>query len=267
MQIKKLVKILLTLCAFGLNVFIFFAQNSMKNQGNQELYRIAFYGTEKEDNFITYEGKKHFVAIEGIDPFIAGECIMATSMLAAEGSPPPKPSLMPRYEAEAPFEFHDDTQELRTYDTYLSWLEMYSPRKAADSNTRTCWTEGKAGPGTCEIVLIYIEEISTPVEIWTGYGRSAELFYKNNRPKEANVYVLEALDGAANQYAVTFRNLIVLGKRKVLLEDKNSFQPLLLPDFQKIKQWRALFIAIEILSVYPGTAYNDTCISEIRICN
>ena len=53
----------------------------------------------------------------------------------------------------------------------------------------------------------------------------------------------------------------------------NAYQALQLPDFKplKIKVSEACldqittFVAIEILSVYPGTKYRDTCVSEIRV--
>jgi hypothetical protein len=266
MRIKRSCTILLLLSfVYGLGIFTFFAQDLEENEGNSELYRIAFYGTEKEDHVITYQGNDYFVAIGGIDPYIAGRCVMATSMLAAEGTPPTRPSfIIPDHEWELWIEFADNDEEIRKCEAYLEWVEMYSPKKVSDSDPGTCWVEGRPGFGRGEILLVYIEG-STHIKIWAGFGRSEKLYYQNNRPKQINVYVLEALDVSVNQYAETFGNLVVLGKRKVTLEDKNGFQFLPLPRFDKLSKQTSLFLAIEILSVYPGTVYDDTCISEIKV--
>jgi hypothetical protein len=262
----KLKLLLPVTLAFTLNSFIVFTQDSPENRGNQELYRLSFYGTEKEDNFITHKGIEYFIAIESISVFPFIETTqMATSMLAAEGTPPPRPSIMPEHEGYAPYDFNGDKNELDKYYAYLNWLYMYSPFKATDSDPKTAWVEGRDGQGTGEILLIYMGDISVPLEIWAGFGLTEELFYQNNRPKEVNVYVIEALSVVASQFGGNFKDLVVLGKRKVLLEDRNGFQPLLLPEFQTINSELTLFIAIEILSVYPGSLYDDTCISEIRV--
>ena len=67
----------------------------------------------------------------------------------------------------------------------------------------------------------------------------------------------------------------VIGEKKLTLKDFNGWQPLDLGEYNEIDvgyykkldsyelQESNTFIAVQILSVYPGTKYKDTLISEI----
>ena len=62
-----------------------------------------------------------------------------------------------------------------------------------------------------------------------------------------------------------------MASKEVSLIDRNGFQPLGIPNFSKGtyefqgQQWEYNYwLVIEILEVYPGTKWTDTCISEVR---
>jgi hypothetical protein len=175
----------------------------------------------------------------------------STSILKPDGRPP-------EIEPEGKDELG---QSKIKFDT---WSCMYSAYNAMDGDTKTAWSEGVDGDGIGEILVARIDT-SRPVKIWAGLGASQDLYKANNRPGLINVYVLQSgkAPGAA-QFGTFYSDIKVLAKHTVELKDINGFQPLILPKFQQRKDGGAFFIAIEILSVYPGLKYRDTCISEIK---
>ncbi len=175
----------------------------------------------------------------------------STSILKPEGKPPIIESA--------------DKDELgETKIKYDNWSCMYSAYNAMDNNPKTAWSEGVEGDGIGEILIVSVDT-SRPVEIWGGLGVSQELFNANNRPKNIRVYVLQAnASSGAAQFGSFYSDIKVLGNHTIKLKDINNYQPLALPRFTLRKDGGRTFVAIEILSVYRGLKYKDTCISEIR---
>ncbi|PJZ77397.1 NADase-type glycan-binding domain-containing protein [Leptospira neocaledonica] len=151
---------------------------------------------------------------------------------------------------------------------YEKWSCQYSAYSANDKNTKTAWSEGVSGDGIGEIIIVQID-IDKPVKIWSGFGKSKELFYANNRPKEIEVYVLQAGVAAASQCCPVVYDIYRIGKGKVSLKDLNGYQDLPIPKFEYLNDSEGgvktshTFLAIEILSVYKGTKYQDTLITEV----
>lgn len=174
----------------------------------------------------------------------------ATSMLAPVGKDPSKGKECPEIEHE-------------------HWTCMYSAKNVQDGDSKTAWVEGVAGPGIGEIVVAHINT-ARPSEIWTGFGASEKLHQANAVPRKVIVYVLESSGCACGQQCGdVYSGIRVLAKGEADLKNKNGYQQLPLPKHD-LKPWKegdppsASFVAIEILSVYPGSKYQDTCISEIR---
>lgn len=179
----------------------------------------------------------------------------STSMLKAEGSPPKSPGPCTKIEPGS-----------RCEDYLMShheWTCMYCAGSAMDNNSHTAWIEGAAGDGIGEAVIVKAD-ITRPVRIWAGFGRSEKIFRSNNRPKRVAVYALEGIGGAA-QSEFAFADIRVLGRREVELRDLNGYQFLPLPAGTiPPRENQHTFVAVEILSVYPGEKFKDTCISEIN---
>lgn len=182
---------------------------------------------------------------------------MVTSFLKASGKAPAKGVA-------------DDPDGNAAYDT---WTCLYAGGSAADGNNATAWVEGVAGSGKGEAVVITLLNLSKKLEIWGGYGKSQSLYTANNRPKSINVHIIRAhpQEGGASQCGYWYDELKVVASKMVTLRDVNQFQPLAIPAFKKEtylfqnEQWDYQYwLMVELVDVYPGTKYQDTCITEIR---
>jgi len=197
-------------------------------------------------------------------------CDWSTSYLKATGKGP-----------DVPPDTGDDAPDLlNDYEmAHEKWSCMYSAWSAMDGNTATAWCEGKKDEGIGEIIIIKAD-ISRPVRIWSGLGANAGIYKANNRPQKIRVTVMQAREAKMiiGQYAeaIEYKNITVLASHEVELKDINGWQPLPLPAHKRmsfssvsehgepvIKKEDGTLIALEILSVYRGTKYNDTCISEV----
>ncbi|PJZ69409.1 hypothetical protein CH373_14140 [Leptospira perolatii] len=149
----------------------------------------------------------------------------------------------------------------------------YSPFHLRDGDTSTAWSEGVEGDGIGEFVLARID-VQTPIQIFSGYGKSKELYFANNRPKEINIYIFEAGEYGAAQIGSVYENLQLRGKSKQTLKDTYGYQELKLPKVPlkgtaqpgvaETEKAFYTFVAIEIVSVYKGSKYSDTLITEIK---
>lgn len=120
----------------------------------------------------------------------------------------------------------------------------YSASRAMDGNNATAWVEGSNGDGCGETLTLDFGRDCTVsgMRIWPGYHKSESLFFKNNRPQRIR---LRFSDGSTYEAELT---------------DSMTMQTL---DFGG--NITTSSITITILSVYPGSAYNDLCISEIEL--
>jgi hypothetical protein len=140
----------------------------------------------------------------------------------------------------------------------------YSARSAQDNNTKTAWAEGVDGDGENEILLARVD-FSKPIKIFAGLGLNKNLFLANNRPKEIRVYIIEIGNIDDKSQIPTYQKLKIKGTHNVELKDLFGFQNLNIPKYtlKKNNIGNKHIIGIEILSVYKGTKYSDTLISEV----
>ena len=120
----------------------------------------------------------------------------------------------------------------------------HSPRLVLDGNTATAWVEGTAGNGVSEWLRLDLGSSRTlsAVEIWSGYQKTENLFYKNCRPAAIRITFS---DGSSVETTLADQ----MGKQTVTLSPAV----------------RTSTVTITILSVYAGSTYSDTCISEIAL--
>jgi hypothetical protein len=181
----------------------------------------------------------------------------STSILKPSGKPP------------APIENDELNDSSVNYD---NWTCMYSAFKAMDGDPNTTWAEGVEGEGIGEILVVKVN-LWEPVQIWSGYGISDKLFRANNRPKIIKIYLLQST-GEPERYQSgnTYTNIVLITNINIKLKDINNYQDIKLPEIKYKyylyedgdKSYYQTFLAIEILSVYKGNKYNDTCICEVR---
>jgi len=119
-----------------------------------------------------------------------------------------------------------------------------------DGDEKTAWVEGVPGDGVGQRLCLYFENFNVQKYLYfrikNGYQKSPALFAQNNRVKEIRITI-------AKDYMDRYRQIH-------MLEDKQGWQEVKIEgpfDFNKI--------TIEILSVYKGEKYDDTCISEIEV--
>lgn len=183
---------------------------------------------------------------------------LSTSMLIPEGKPPEIKKNSKRGEPKN--------------DAYLEWKCRYSLGKLCDGDTTTAWAEGEKGPGIGVVLICSRVYEGQPLKIWAGYGKSKALFLANNRPKKVRMVIISAENHYFDHKDEMFETLKVIKDSVVVLQDLNGFQNLPLPTFKegtfiprgKNEEYAYDYLlGLEILDIYPGTLYDDTCITEI----
>ena len=121
----------------------------------------------------------------------------------------------------------------------------YVAHNAIDGSTSTAWVEGVEGDGIGESISITFDNNENEIDaicVRNGYEKSEDIFYKNNRIKEASV---EFEDGS-----IEYFELMDHGYDQIVFFDS--------------PHW-GNSIVLTIESVYPGSRYSDTCVSEIGL--
>jgi hypothetical protein len=182
---------------------------------------------------------------------------LSTSFLKATGKPPAEDSF------EDSFEYGI---------AQADWTCMYSAGSISDGNSTTAWSEGVDGNGIGEMVIVPCIDLNKPVKIWSGLGKTETLFKANSRPKKIKLLIIQAEIKDIGQYGDIFTNVKLIASEEVVLEDKNNYQTISVPAFEKSTYFNKFMekeeecrylLGIEILEVYPGSKYQDTCISEV----
>lgn len=120
----------------------------------------------------------------------------------------------------------------------------YKPSNLVDGRLDTAWVEGKPGNGEGEWVVVDLggERSVDGIELLNGYHKNQALFAKNNRVRGLEV-------SFSNGYSANYE-----------LGDHGGVQTLGFDAPQ-----RASWVKLTIRSVYRGSKYKDTAISELRI--
>jgi hypothetical protein len=140
----------------------------------------------------------------------------------------------------------------------------YSPEKAFDGDLSTSWVEGVEGDGIGQRIAFLVPAGARVLWIVPGYG-DAKIFKLNNRVRSARLSYYELTNKAAgqnNDYSeIKERGSVELSFQDVLKAQEFPITPPAIPQgFQKV----SILGVLEILSVYPGTRWKDTCIAEIQ---
>ena len=161
--------------------------------------------------------------------------------------------------------------------------DSYAPWRANDNDKKTAWVEGVKGDGIGE--KIYIKIQSTDVERfkpWTvnfniinGCAASEALFKSNTRVKKAKLTIYEARHTLGTDIDIRTSDLVINTHKIIDLPDTSIAQniQMKIPAIKSVKKIDDnnrydfyLFMAeLEILEVYKGTKYSDTCISEFNV--
>ncbi len=167
--------------------------------------------------------------------------------------------------------------------TASSTLSMkYTKANLIDEDFNTSWVEGKADNGVGEWIEVEFNNkgdgLPNFVGIMNGYYQNEELYYANNRIKSLKLTITEHIQPEEMSSAELKLGYVEYKFDEIIeLPDLKYVKP----DIQNASKYLSTLhtnppgtqdrmytlgikkIRFEILSVYPGKKYNDTCIAEL----
>ncbi|MFP4153476.1 MAG: NADase-type glycan-binding domain-containing protein [Alkalispirochaeta sp.] len=165
-------------------------------------------------------------------------------------------------------------------------LGTYGMQTLFDDDISTGWSEGVDGPGIGEVLWIDLPEGSDTLQIRNGFARTPRLFRMNNRVAELHLSLWEGVlpDGMVSETTAIYVMAPVTGSEVVHLDDTRELQEVTLPalppearpsppeGYKAFAEAEGLppniheirrFLRLEIAAVYPGSRWDDTCLTEI----
>lgn len=114
-----------------------------------------------------------------------------------------------------------------------------------DGNKNTAWVEGVSGNGIGEIISFSAasEQSISGIRILNGYCKKEALYWANSRVKKLKI---------------TFEN-----DENMIVDIPDAFNQCHDIKFEKIMS--SSILKLEIMEIYQGTHYTDTCVSEVEI--
>ena len=131
----------------------------------------------------------------------------------------------------------------------------YTPDMVSDYKANTAWVEGVNGYGKGEWIAIQNDWYGTHITIYPSWGVK-ENWKKNNRIKKAKICIFIIFESNETKFKTS--NKIIEGE--ITFPDKEDYFYLKLPDW-KYESGGKFIAFLEIMDVYPGTSFNDTCVS------
>lgn len=170
-------------------------------------------------------------------------------------------------------------------------IGKYSGLNLFDQNPATAWVEGADGKGSGEYVITGpYTSIPEEVIIENGYQKSPELFQANNRLQSAFLTLMIGIHipGHETELGPEVYLLPVPGNRTLQFQDSlmtsefstgwtadiaETFKKMAVEAFLKEQgglagdkdNKAAYYIRLEIKCVYPGSKWDDTCISGLEV--
>ncbi len=174
---------------------------------------------------------------------------------------------------------------VRGYDYEDMTVDPYPESNMFDGDIKTCWVCGSYknnNPASTYLKIPHNDKVY--LNIFTGYGKSRELYYQNARPKKIglSVYATVHPEGYVSEIADQYKGLKYPREQIVTLVDTFGIQTIELDfsrkelnEFSKkvYRQARSYFeppildscliVKIDIVELLPGTKHDDICISEL----
>lgn len=178
-----------------------------------------------------------------------------------------------------------DTVDYVSFNTERVYDKNYSPENLFDGDMNTCWVAGSAKNPVNSSLFIQLPGTAKPIlNIFPGYGKSKALYKQNARPKEIKLTIYPAYSWGGFAFNYGLRYLAAKFPFEVTLHIPDTFElrsiPLEFPT-KRLEQFKkkvrekyktrnefpleisTLILRIEILESYPGSKYDDICISEL----
>jgi len=130
--------------------------------------------------------------------------------------------------------------------------DLYRVDNVSDGKMDTAWVEGSPWQGLGESIYVEVPADHTPagMVIVSGYAKDQATFEKNSRPKRLKVLV--------EKHTVAYVDLADTREPQ-----RFALSPAAIEANKPTKR-KSYSVELRIVSVYPGTKYTDTCISEVR---
>lgn len=191
------------------------------------------------------------------------------------------------------FMFRDCCQQIFSISSELNApknpadLGKYGARNLFDGNPATCWAEGERDSGIGQELKVAVRGIPDRIRLVNGYGKNTALFQKNNRIKDMIITCFAAfsIEGHVTELATDFEALQFPVEKSITLDDRVEEQEIPFPfgraeirnflnkaessffrrhkGLVPEKVQRFLIVSCKIQSVYRGSKWNDTCLSEL----
>lgn len=192
---------------------------------------------------------------------------------------------------------HSVSSELDEVNPFVE-LGKYGAHNLFDKDSSTAWVEGVKGDGIGESVYVGMgDRLNEIICIVNGYQRSRSIYFKNNRPKtlRLSLFVGFMIPGEVTEIVSVCRMRQFGNEKLITLKDTLGPQEFKLPfnllkasefeeqsmhlflndfgkEFEKITKSCSgcdtvpsvqYILFLEIIDVYKGTKWDDTCISDI----
>ncbi len=184
--------------------------------------------------------------------------------------------------------FYHVSSELEDPGSHL--LGKYGMHTLFDGDTYTGWSEGVDGSGTGETLWLRVPEGADTLAVVNGFARSLALFQKNNRVKELELSLYYAIlpEAMVTELGPVYCISPASDTIDITLKDSPELEVYSLhfnwsgisggygkateayPAYAEEEglppkiQHKDYLLKMEIKSVYPGSAWNDTCLTELR---
>ena len=151
-----------------------------------------------------------------------------------------------------------------------SELGPYGMHNLFDDDPTTAWAEGEKTDGNGVSLHVLLPKNTLGIYIINGYAKSETLFKANNRIKELQLSLSKALPPPAGmvtetgaQYQITPLKDLAFS---VVLKDSMEKQHINFSQtWNKLISEERMLLTLTISSIYKGTKYNDTCLSELKL--
>lgn len=206
----------------------------------------AFLGQYGEDagNFYVAMAREELAALEPATP----EPVTPQSVTPQADEPPAEAAIpLPEGVGQICSKARFDAGPARVCVTSVldpQFGNRYGAVNLTDGSLKTAWVEGRKGDGIGELLSIEFEKpvALSEVALINGYSKSQDIFAKNNRVEDITIVTSTGIS------------------QTLRLADLTDWQDLGLRSDQPVK-----WITLKISSVYRGSKYRDTAISELRL--